>query len=172
LTTSVAHAERMKTLWGSAVSGGHDDRDMLVVPLLGEVGAEAMQRVSKGFLNNILRCRLEEMLELCAERLMQPAFAGSETARIVLTGGTSQLTGLAQLAQAKLERPARLGRVAALAGLSEHHRHGGLAAVVGSLVLAANPGRQHQIPKRAQARLQQSQLGYARKLTRWLAEAL
>ena len=44
MSTSIAHAERMKTLWGSALAASIDEREMLSVPLLGERGVDTVQQ--------------------------------------------------------------------------------------------------------------------------------
>jgi cell division protein FtsA len=172
LSTSVAHAERMKTLWGTVLQGGHGEREMLTVPLLGERGTDALHKVPKSMLTNILRARLEEILELLAGRLEQGAFATAMGAKVVLTGGASQLPGMRDLAAAVLQRPVRLGQPAALNGLPEHARGASFAVTTGALIHAANPDRHYAVPEQAQAQLERARMGYARRMTRWLAEAL
>ena len=172
LSTSVAHAERMKTLWGTVLQGGHGEREMLAVPLLGERGTDAVHKVPKSMLTNILRARLEEIFELVAGHLAQGAFAAAPGAKVVLTGGASQLPGLRDLAAAVLQRPVRLGQAASLNGLPEHLRTSGFAVATGALIHASNPERHYAVPEQAQAQLERARMGYARRMTRWLAEAL
>lgn len=172
LATSVAHAERMKTLWGSCIPGGHGDREMLAVPLLGERGTDAVTRVPKSFLTSILRARLEEILEHCARDLSEGPFAASAGLRVVLTGGTSQLHGVADLASHILQRQVRVGGSASLNGINDYQRHGGFAVVTGALIHAAKPDLHYAVPQETQAAMARSQVGFARRMGRWLAEAL
>ena len=172
LNTSIAHAERMKTLFGTAIEGGHAERDMLAVPLLGEKGTDSVQRVARAFLTQILVARLEEIFEHCAARLASPAFAQSAGLRVVLTGGTSQLPGLPELAARVLNRTVRSGFSTVLNGMNEHHRHGGFAVLSGALLYAAKPDAHYALPDKARTAMAQARMGYARKLGRWLAEAL
>lgn len=172
LTTSVAHAERMKTLFGTAIEGGHAERDMLAVPLLGEKGTDSVQRVARAFLTRILVARLEEIFETCAARLAGPAFAGSAGARVVLTGGSSLIPGLPELAARILNRTVRAGFSSNLNGLSEHHRHAGFAVLSGALLHAAKPDAHYALPEKAKAAMAEAQMSYARRLGRWLKEAL
>jgi len=172
LSTSIAHAERMKTLFGNVLSGGHGERELLAVPLLGERGTDAVQKVPKSHLNNILRARAEEILEHVNALLGSPPFAIGAATKIVLTGGTSQLAGLRELAAQILNRPVRLGQAAALPGLSEHLRAGNLAAASGALVYAASPDQHYAMPAASQIQLQRARMGYARRVGHWLAEAL
>jgi len=172
LNTSVAHAERMKTLFGTAIEGGNSERDMLAVPLLGEKGTDSVQRVAKAFLTRILVARLEEIFEHCANRLASPAFAQSSGARVVLTGGTSQMPGLPELAARILNRTVRTGFVRTLNGMNENHRHGGFAVLSGALLHAARPDAHYAMPEKASLAMAEARMGYARRLGRWLAEAL
>ena len=172
LSTSVAHAERMKTLFGTAIEGGHGEREMLAVPLLGERGTDSVQRVAKAFLTRILVARLEEIFEQCSKCLTSPAFAQSAGMRVVLTGGSSLLPGLPELAARVLNRTVRAGSSSALNGMNEHHRHAGFAVLSGALLHAARPDANYAVPEKAKLAMAQAQMGYARKLGRWLAEAL
>ena len=172
LSTSIAHAERMKTLFGTAIEGGHAEQEMLAVPLLGEKGTDSVQRVAKAFLTRILVARLEEIFEHCAKRLASPVFAQSAGARVVLTGGGSLMPGLAELAARVLNRTVRVGFSAALNGMSEHHRHAGFTVLSGALLHAARPDAHYALPEKAKNALAEAHMGYARRLGRWLAEAL
>ncbi len=172
LSTPLAHAERMKTLWGNVLPGGHGEREMLSVPLVGERGTDTIQKVPKSYLTNILQARLEEMFEMIRQRLEAPGFAAAGGMRVVLTGGASQLSGLRELAAAMLGRPVRLGNAASLNGMPEHMRHAGFAVATGALVYAAAPDQHYAVPQEAQAHLQRANMGYARRVGQWLAEAL
>ena len=171
LSTSVSHAERMKTLFGSAIEGGHGNREMLAVPLLGERGTEAVHHVPRAHFTSIMRARLEEILEHCATILAGEAFARAATARVVLTGGASQITGLRELASHVLQRSVRLGFAAALNGLPESQRGGSFAAVTGALVHAAKPETKYALPQQSKANFERAQMGYTRRFGRWLVEA-
>ncbi len=172
LSTSVSHAERMKTLWGSAIEGGHGDKEMLAVPYLGERGAESVHHVPRGHLSGIMRARIEEILEHCAAILAKESFARAATARVVLTGGGSQVAGLRELASHVLQRSVRLGAAPSLNGLPEPQRNGSFAAVVGGIIHAAKPDARYALPQQARATFERAQMGYAMRFGRWLKEAL
>ena len=172
LSTPLAHAERMKTLWGNVLPGGHGERELLAAPLVGERGTDTIQKVPKAYLTNILQARLEEIFEHIRQRLEQPSFAAAAGARVVLTGGASQLAGLREMAAAMLGRPVRLGTAASLNGLPEHMRNAGFAVATGALVYAAQPDQHYAVPQEAQAHLHRANMGYAKRVGQWLAEAL
>ncbi len=63
LSTPVAHAERLKTLYGSAQSSPDDEREMLPVPLVGEEEHQ-IAKVPRSMVVNIIQPRLEETFEM------------------------------------------------------------------------------------------------------------
>ena len=112
LNARVADAERIKTLYGSVLTGGSDERDMIAVPPVGDDEREAPQFVSRATLARIIKPRVEEILEMVRDRLAASPFAAEPRGRVVLTGGASQLTGLAGARRAH-SRPAGADRPAA-----------------------------------------------------------
>jgi cell division protein FtsA len=172
LSTTLAHAERMKTMWGNVLAEGHSAQDMLAVPLLGERGVDTVQKVPKSYLSNILRPRVEETLELVRDKIAAaPAAIRATSSRIVLTGGASQMTGLRELAGAILGVPVRLGQPVGIGNLPDRASNAGFAAVSGALVYAARPDRHFAIPEEAVAYFERARMGYARRVGQWLADA-
>ncbi len=80
LPTTLAHAERLKTMFGSVLPFAHEDREMLAVPLLGERGVDAIQQVPKHVLNSIILPRLEETIEMVRQDIERHGCAGSDHA--------------------------------------------------------------------------------------------
>ena len=118
LNTRIADAERIKAIYGSVLTGGSDERDMITVPPVGNDEREPPQFVSRAGIVHIIKPRAEEILELVRDRLAASPFAAEPRARVVLTGGASQLSGMADLASRILRRPVRIGRPLGLAGLA------------------------------------------------------
>jgi cell division protein FtsA len=172
LSTTLAHAERMKTMFGAVWSTEYDDREMLAVPLVGERGVDTIQKVPKSTLSAIIKPRAEEIFDLVMQRLNDNPHLAASAGRIVLTGGASQLPGLRDLAQAMFGRQVRLGQPQPQAGMPEMARSNGFAAAFGLLSLASNPDKLYAMPQAAQAAIDRSQLTYAQRVGRWLAEAL
>ena len=172
LSTTLAHAERMKTMFGTVLPNGHDEREMLAVPLLGERGVDTVQKVPKQVLTSIIRPRLEETFDLMQQRLAEEGRFAASANRVVLTGGASQLQGVADLAAHVLGRPVRLGMPASLAGMPDVGRGPGFSVLSGLLACAAEPDRTYAMPQEAQDVIDRSQLTYTRRLGRWLAESL
>jgi cell division protein FtsA len=172
LSTTIAHAERMKTLFGTVLPDGHSEREMLAVPLLGERGVDTVQKVPKSYLTNILAPRLEEIFELVAEKISGPTFASQAVGRVVLTGGASQLTGIRDLATTVLGRQVRLASTLPQSGLPDHARHAAFAVAMGTLCYAVKPDQHYLVPHEAVTAFKRSQMGYARRVGQWLADAL
>jgi cell division protein FtsA len=172
LSTTVVHAERLKTLFGSVLGNGHDEREMLAVPLLGERGVDTVQKVPKHMLTSIIVPRCDELFEHVRELLTHGALAGHLANRVVITGGASQLHGAREFATSRLGLPVRLGQPMGLQGLPELAKSGGFAAVAGLLVAACEPKATCEMPHEAKLSIDWKQMTYAKRVSKWLAEAL
>lgn len=140
LSTTVAHAERLKTLFGGVGEGPDDARELLPVPLVGE-DEHAISKVPRAMLVNIIRPRLEETFELVRDRIGAAGLGRDGESRIVLTGGGSQLIGARDLAQRIFGRPVRNGRPAPLRGLPDAANAAPFAVAAGLLAWSAGRGR-------------------------------
>lgn len=170
LSTTVAHAERMKTLWGSALASVLDEREMVSVPALGERGVDTVHKVPKSMLTGIIRPRLEETFEMVRRRLDNAGHDRPGVKRVVLTGGGSQLTGIREMAGPLLDAQVRIGAPHRIAGLPEVACSPGFAAVTGLLFYAMRPERHYSIPKVLQGNTIEGG-GYLRRVGRWIAES-
>jgi cell division protein FtsA len=119
LSTSVAHAERMKTLFGSAIAASTDEREMIAVPQIGEEEEGHVNHVPKSLLVGIIAPRIEETFELVRNRLEASGFDKVAGRRVVLTGGACQLHGAREFAGLILDKQVRMGRPQRVAGLAE-----------------------------------------------------
>ncbi len=119
LSTPVIHAERMKTLYGSAIASAADEREMIAVPQVGEDEDGQANHVPKSLLVGIISPRLEETFEMVRDRLESSGFDKIAGRRIVLTGGASQLPGTRELAALILDKQIRAGRPLRIEGLAE-----------------------------------------------------
>jgi cell division protein FtsA len=140
LITTVAHAERMKTLHGSAQACADDERQMLTVPLVGEDERQFAQ-VPRSMVVNVVRPRVEEIFQLVRDRLEAAGLSRAMGGRIVLTGGACQLAGVREMAAHMLNRPVRLGRPFALRGLADSASGPAFATAAGLLAWAGGSGR-------------------------------
>ena len=169
LNARVADAERIKTFYGSVLAGGSDERDMVTVPPVGEDDREPPQFVSRASLVRFIKPRVEEILEMVRDRLAVSPFAAEPRARVVLTGGASQLTGLPDLAARILNRPVRVGRPLGIAGLPEAAKGPAFAVAAGLLVYPQMAHLEHFEPRRTRHLM--TGTGYIAKVGRWLKES-
>ncbi|HOY80105.1 MAG TPA: cell division protein FtsA, partial [Hyphomonadaceae bacterium] len=95
LGTTFAAAERMKTLYGAVGLSEVGALDMVEAPRLGPDGRLEAHQCAKADIAQVLRPRIEEILELMDGRLSKASASGRPLPRrIVLTGGSSQLPSL------------------------------------------------------------------------------
>jgi cell division protein FtsA len=110
LSTSIAGAERIKTLHGSAIASANEDREMIEAPPRGDDPGAGPVIAPRSLLKGIIAPRVEETLELLRERLKAAGALGEPSSGVVLTGGASQLAGVREVAVRVFDRPVRLGR--------------------------------------------------------------
>ncbi|MFM2043351.1 MAG: putative cell division protein FtsA [Pseudomonadota bacterium] len=168
LTTPVAHAERLKTLYGSAIATGSDERELIDVPQVGEEERGAANHVPKSLLVGIIQPRLEEIFELVRGRLEASGMAKVAGRRVVLTGGASQMTGMRDLAAQVLDKQVRLGRPLRIGGLAENMGGPAFSAAAGLLAYAI----QHHADLPALAPLVDPPTGLWGRVNTWLRENL
>jgi len=119
LSTPLVHAERMKTLYGSALAAPADEHEVIDVPQVGEEDHAVPNHVPKSILVGIIQPRLEETFELVRGRLEASGLDRVAGRRVVLTGGASQLQGVREIAALILDKQVRLGRPLRVGGLAD-----------------------------------------------------
>jgi cell division protein FtsA len=144
LSTPLAHAERMKTLYGSALPSPSDERELIDVPLIGEEPSNHPNHVPRSLLNGIIRPRMEETFELVRSRLEVAGMDRVAGRRLVLTGGASQLQGVRELAALILEKQVRMGRPMRISGLAEATSGPAFSTGTGLLRYATEKDQTHQ----------------------------
>lgn len=82
-------------------------------------GSHSEKAVSVLHVSEILQARCEEILEMVAVELKRAGYLDKIAAGLVLTGGTSCLPGLADLAEERLGIPARIGMPSGVSGLTD-----------------------------------------------------
>lgn len=131
-------AERMKCFYGSATTSPRDNHDMIELSPMGggEEGTEAT-RITRAQLIHVIRQRLEQLMDEIAAALKELGFAGPFGRQVVITGGGSELKGMADYAQGVLGRAVRVGRPK-MPGLPEAHGGPAFATLAGLAQFAAS----------------------------------
>jgi cell division protein FtsA len=169
LSACIADAERIKTLYGTVLTGGSDARELMSVPTAGDNEPDVPQIVSRATIGNIIRHRAEEIFEMVRDRLAESPFAAEPKARVVLSGGAAQLTGLVELATRILNRPVRLGRPLGFGRLPNEAKNASFAVPAGLLVYPQYAHLEHVEPRHTR-QLKTGTDGYFGKVGRWLRE--
>jgi cell division ATPase FtsA len=111
---------------------------------------------------------LDHVKHLLSEGLLSGHLAN----RIVITGGASQLHGMREFALSRFNLPVRLGMPMGFQNLPDLAKSGGFAAVAGLLVAACEPQATCEMPLDAKLAIDRSQMTYAKRVSKWLAEAI
>ena len=109
-------AEEVKCTFGAAFAEPSMAQETVEIQAF---GTQTQKVVPLIHICEILQARSEEILEMVGVELKRAGFLDKLAAGIILTGGTSQLRGLCEVAEARLGIPARLGKPAGYTGLSD-----------------------------------------------------
>jgi cell division protein FtsA len=137
LSTTLAGAERIKTLHGSAIASANEDREMIEAPPRGDDPGAGPVVAPRSLLKGVIAPRVEETLELLRERLRASGTPIEPGAGVVLTGGASQLAGVRELAVRVFDRSVRLGRPRRAPHLADAASGPAFCAAVGVLQRSA-----------------------------------
>ena len=166
LQTPMGHAERMKNLYGTCLPSASDDTEVIQVPLVGERQETGTVQVARSMLVGIIRPRVEEILDLVVGRLEKAGFS-QLAGRVVITGGSSQLTGLTEMASQVFGHHVRVASPKPIDGLAEAVSGTAFSGVAGLLQFAvANAER----PIDANIEMQQPPNGLIGRIGHWLRE--
>lgn len=110
LRTPMKEAERLKELYGSALSAMIDKDQAIEVP---SVGGRNPRRLSQKVMGEILEPRIEEMLSMVNQEMNEKAdndmvYKEYVNAGVVLTGGTALLANIQDLAEQIFDLPVRV----------------------------------------------------------------
>jgi cell division protein FtsA len=113
LDLSFELAEEMKKKYGNVLPGEADDKDN------DQTLTEDGHSVSYRDLSEIVRVRVEELLRLIVLELPRSDYSKLVPAGLVLTGGSANLPGMAELAAAVTHLPVRIGVPMNLYGVAD-----------------------------------------------------
>ncbi len=116
LRTPTADAEDLKRRHGCALTALVREDETVDVP---SVGGRKARQLSRHILSEIIQPRVEEIFTLVARDLARAGLEDAAAAGCVLTGGTSIMTGVPELAEQVFDVPVRRGVQAGLSGLAD-----------------------------------------------------
>lgn len=130
LRTPTRDAEDLKIQYGVALRQ-LAPRDMIEVPGIGDRGPRML---SMQTLSEVIEPRVEELYSLVQAELRRSGFEEQISSGLVLTGGSSALKGMVELAEEVFHMPVRVGVPEYVGGLSERVRSPRYATSVGLLL--------------------------------------
>ncbi|MGR8941862.1 MAG: cell division protein FtsA [Gammaproteobacteria bacterium] len=137
LRTPTVNAEDIKRKYACALTQLANVEGAIDVPSIGD---RAPRKISMQNLAEIIEPRYEELLMLVQSELRRSGYEELIAAGIVLTGGSSKVTGLIELAEEIFHMPVRMGIPQNVTGLPEVVKNPIYSTGVGLLIY----GREHQ----------------------------
>ena len=130
LRTPTQNAEEIKIKYGCALASLAGENETIKVPSVGERDDRDLSRQA---LAEVIEPRYEELFTLIQAELRRSGFEDLIPAGIVLTGGTSKMEGVVELAEEIFHMPVNIGKPKSVAGLSDIVRNPIYATSVGLL---------------------------------------
>ena len=134
LRTPAHEAERIKQRYGCAQASMVDKADMIDVP---SVGGREPRVMGRQILCEILEPRVEEIFQLVQHEIERNGFSDMLTSGVVITGGSTLLPGMSELAEEILGVPVRRGSPRGIGGLVDVVKSPIYATGVGLVVYGA-----------------------------------
>ncbi|MBM3152146.1 MAG: cell division protein FtsA, partial [Chloroflexi bacterium] len=142
ITADIAHglrlplsqAEEVKLKYGYAVKSDIGREQVFSIKPFGEEHAVEINRQE---LADIIEARVEELFSLVMQEIKRSGYDGLLPAGMVLTGGTSALSGIRKLAGSALNMPVRTAKPENLVGLTDSLGSPAYSTSVGLLHWAA-----------------------------------
>ncbi len=158
--TPTQFAEEIKLKYACALRQLASPDDMIEVPGVGDRNA---RRLARQTLAEVVEPRYEELLGLVHAELRRSGFEDACAAGVVLTGGTSKMEGVVELAEEIFHMPVKLGVPQHVKGLSDVTRNPIHATGVGLLLY----GQQRRQNPRSDALDARSEKSIFQRMTEW-----
>lgn len=131
LRTPTPHAEEIKIKYACALAKIAGENEMIKVP---SVGDRADRDLSRQALAEVVEPRYDELFTLIQAELRRSGFEDLVAAGIVLTGGTSKMEGVVELAEEIFHMPVSIGRPQGFSGLVDIVKNPIYSTAVGLLL--------------------------------------
>ena len=168
LRLSISQAEDIKKQHGFAMEAGVNPEETFIVRTFGE---EKPIQVSRKQLANIIEARVEEIFMLVLQEIKRSGYDGLLPAGMVLTGGSSALPGIRELAAKVLGTAVRIARPENLLGLTDQLNSPAYSTSVGLLNWALLMSETAPAPPRSGPRLKGASIDWE-SIKNWLKRLL
>ena len=147
LRAPLAEAEKIKKKYGSCLASSISPEESIEVP--GMAGRKS-RKLPRQILGEILEPRMEEIFTLINREVYRAGMENMIASGIVVTGGTSLLEGVTEIAEAVFGLPVRLGKPRGITGLTDVVNNPMYATGVGLVLYGARkqPTRKFRIRDR------------------------
>ncbi|WP_444997577.1 cell division protein FtsA [Aliikangiella sp. IMCC44359] len=162
LRTPTQHAEDIKIKYACALRQLTSLEDTIEVPGVGERDSRKMSRQT---LAEVVEPRYEELFSLVQAELRRSGFEEIIPAGIVLTGGSSKMEGLIELAEEVFHMPVRLGMPQGVSGLVDVVRNPIHATGVGLLLY----GQQQNVQRNVYDERESGFGGLLKRMKQWFS---
>lgn len=163
LRTPAHEAERVKQKYGCCLTSMVDDEETLEVP---SVGGRAPRVLSRRILSEILEPRVEEIFQLVHREVQKSGHGEMLGSGVVITGGTTLLAGMPELAEEVMAMPVRRGYPRGIGGLVDVVKSPMYATGVGLVVY----GAQHADKRMFRIREENTYRKVKSRMKEWLQE--
>ncbi|MFW6140341.1 MAG: cell division protein FtsA [Acidobacteriota bacterium] len=162
LRTPIPEAEKIKKKFGCVSSPLVDEQDTIEVPSVGR--GKKPRVLSRQLLAEIIQPRAEEIFRLVDNDIKRMGYEKSLNSGVVLTGGTSLLEGLEEIAEGVFDLPVRRGEPGGAGGLVDRVNTPDYSTSVGLLLHGFNKWKEKGFSK-------DKKKGFWVKIKDWLKEA-
>lgn len=145
LRTPTADAEEIKIKYACALTQLAGPDESIKVP---SVGDRAPRDLSRQALAEVVEPRYDELFTLVQAELRRSGYEDLIAAGIVLTGGTSKMEGVSELAEEIFHMPVRIGLPQGVEGLQDVIRNPIYSTAVGLLLYGQKKQEDNSGPKR------------------------
>jgi cell division protein FtsA len=147
LSIGFNQAERLKNLYGTALMTSADFDELIEVSSTDVDQDGEGSSIHRSMLVEIIRARVEETIDIIAQKLDNSGVKGLGGNRIVITGGGSQVSGMKEIVGHMLSRNVRVGYPQQLSGLADSTSGIAFTTPVGMLLhVLQNDHRQNYSP--------------------------
>ncbi|MFW5875221.1 MAG: cell division protein FtsA [Myxococcota bacterium] len=165
LRTPMAEAERIKIKYGCAMTGMAEEEETIEVP---SVGGRPPRVLPRRVLSDIIEPRVEEIFAACRHVIAETGFGDMLASGAVVTGGTTMLDGMPELAEGVLGLPVRRAAPTGVGGLVDVVRSPAYSTGVGLVKYGA--GRLREGPAIDEMAEAMVGAGWGQRLGQWFKE--
>ncbi len=134
LHAPLAEAERIKKKYGTCMMDHINEGDFIEVP---GMGGRKAKKIPRQVLTEILEPRMEEIFHLIQREIYRAGMSHLINSGIVLTGGSSLLDGVTDIAESIFNLPTRMGKPRNIGGLVDVVNNPMYATGVGLVLFGA-----------------------------------